>query len=109
MTLNSQPTGFGDGAHLLGHRVVDEHHNKIGKVTDVLFDDMTGTSQWAIVDLGFMRSERFVPLNHGYYAEDGDVVVPVSKDLVKHSPKAARHTLSGPEREDLEQYYGLAA
>ena len=41
----------GEPTNLTGHAVLDDHHQKIGTVSDVLYDD-SGEARWAVVDPG---------------------------------------------------------
>ena len=92
-----------------GHRVVDDHHRPIGKVTDVIYDE-TGTPKWAVVSPGVFRAEHFLPLDNTYLSLEGNLVVPFDKRTVSRSPRAERdHVLSPITERALEQYYQLAA
>jgi hypothetical protein len=92
-----------------GHRVVDDHHRPIGKVTDVIYDDL-GVPKWAVVSPGVFRAEHFLPLDKTYLSLEGNLVVPFDKRTVSRSPKAERdHVLSPITERALEQYYQLAA
>ena len=92
-----------------GHRVVDDHHRPIGKVTDVIYDEM-GIPKWAVVSPGVFRAEHFLPLDNTYLSLEGNLVVPFDKRTVSRSPKAERdHVLSPITERALEQYYQLAA
>jgi hypothetical protein len=92
-----------------GHRVVDDHHRPIGKVTDVIYDDL-GVPKWAVVSPGVFRAEHFLPLDKTYLSLEGNLVVPFDKRTVARSPKAERdHVLSPITERALEQYYQLAA
>jgi hypothetical protein len=92
-----------------GHRVVDDHHRPIGKVTDVIYDE-TGVPKWAVVSPGVFRAEHFLPLDNSYLSLEGNLVVPFDKRTVSRSPKAERdHVLSPITERALEQYYQLAA
>jgi hypothetical protein len=92
-----------------GHRVVDDHHRPIGKVTDVIYDD-AGVPKWAVVSPGVFRTERFLPLDRTYISLEGNLVVPFDRRTVSRSPRAERdHVLSPITERALEQYYLLAA
>ncbi len=92
-----------------GHRVVDDHHRPIGKVTDVIYDE-TGIAKWAVVSPGVFRAEHFLPLDKTYLSLEGNLVVPFDRRTVARSPKAERdHVLSPITERALEQYYQLAA
>ncbi len=100
-------TMFENGDNLTGHPVMDDHHHKIGTVSDVLFDD-DGTAAWAVVDPGPLRAEHAVPLDGSYLSADGDVMIPYGKDQVKHSPKVGRdHVLDADVETELRQHYDV--
>jgi hypothetical protein len=97
----------GDAANLRGHVMIDEHQQKVGKVTDVIYDD-GGHARWAVVDPGVLRAEHFVPVEGSYVADDGTVVVPFGKDMVTSAPKVPRDHVLEPEVErQLEDHYEL--
>ena len=92
-----------------GHRVVDDHHRPIGKVTDVIYDD-AGVPKWAVVSPGVFRAEHFLPLDNTYLSLEGNLVVPFDRRTVSRSPRAERdHVLSPITDRALEQYFQLAA
>lgn len=93
-----------------GHEVVDDKGNKIGKVTDVLYDDVTMSPRWMIVNVGLFSAAHYVPAAQAYEADDGHVVVPFDKQLVKQAPRAHRdHVLTRDLEEQLRAHYHLAA
>ena len=90
---------------LTGHVVVDDHHQKVGTVSDVLYDER-GEARWAVVDPGPLRAEKFVPVKGSYVTAGGEVVVPYGKDQVKHAPKAGRdHVLDSRTASVLAEHY----
>jgi hypothetical protein len=92
-----------------GHRVVDDHHRPIGKVTDVIYDE-AGIAKWAVVSPGVFRAEHFLPLDNTYLSLEGNLVVRFDRRTVSRSPKAERdHVLSPITERALEHYYQLAA
>lgn len=92
---------------LTGHPVFDQHHDKVGTVSDVVYDD-TGAPKWAIVDPGPLRPEKFVPVEGAYTTNDGDVVVPYDKSQVKSAPKAGRnHIMDSEVERELVRHYEL--
>jgi hypothetical protein len=98
----------GDAAYR-GHRVIDEQHRTVGRVTDVIFAD-DGTPRWAVVSAGLFRGEHLLPLQQAYISLDGDVVVPYDRRTVTKAPKVNRdHVLTQDVERDLEHYYRLAA
>jgi hypothetical protein len=93
-----------------GNVAVDVHHQKIGTVTDVLYDERNEVPRWAVVKMGALRGERLMPLADSYVTEDGKVVVALEKNSVKHAPRARRdHVLTIDLRRQLRDYYNIAA
>lgn len=72
-----------------GHDVVDSHHRLIGTISDVLYDQQ-GEAEWAVVDLGLLRSAHYLPVAVGSMSASGEFVVPFDKRMVKDAPKADR-------------------
>ena len=95
--------------NLTGHPVLDDHHHKVGTVSDVLYDDH-GEARWAVVDPGVLRAEKFVPVEGAYVTESGEMVIPYDKEQVKHAPKAPRdHVLDSRTEIELTRHYELAS
>ena len=87
--------------------VVDEHHEKIGKVTDVFFGERGDEPQFAAVKTGLL-AEHLTPLDGAYLADDGAVVLPYSPSTVKHAPKPPRdHVLTPAVTSEISDYYDL--
>ncbi len=97
-----RPTETPQELSLTGHPVLDDHHQKVGTVSDVLYDER-GEPRWAVVDPGPLRSEHYVPVEGSYMTNEGAVVIPYAKEQVKSAAKASRdHVLdSALERELL--------
>jgi PRC-barrel domain len=90
-----------------GHDVVDPNHRLIGTISDVVYSN-EGDPQWAIVDLGLLRSSHYVPITAGYMSESGEFVVPYDKKVVKSAPKAERsHLVDAMTRSELQRHYEL--
>ena len=93
---------------LTDHEVVDEHHVHVGTVTDVIFDDRDFRPRWATVKLGFMRGEHLAPLDGSYLSEDGRLVLPFDREVVRHAPKAPHdHVLTPEVTREVEEHYAL--
>lgn len=89
-----------------GHEVVDNENHVVGNVTDVIYDDTTGEPLWLVVDRGLFRSERYVPIDGSYIADNGHVVIPFDLRWVKAAPKASSdHILTAPEESELDRHY----
>jgi len=92
---------------LTGHEVVDVDGDKIGKVADVIYATATEEPAYVRLDVGMLKNHHvLVPLDAAYRSEAGDLVVPYSKDLVKHAPKVDMPVaLTTHLEQDLQQYY----
>ena len=96
-----------DAPTMTGHDVVDANLDTIGKVTDVLYDDIEMAPRWAVVRLsGLFGSEHFMPVGEAYVDENDKVIVPWDKSIIKGAPKAGDHILSPEEDKELVDYYG---
>lgn len=95
--------------HYRGHDVVDPDHRLIGTISDVLYDT-NGEPEWAVVDLGLLRSAHYLPVASGYMSDNGEFVVPFDKHVVKSAPKADRsHFLDAGMERRLQEHYELSA
>lgn len=99
-----------------GHDVLDEKGHKIGKVTDVVYDDRrsdaadTMTPTWMVVDPGMMRASHYVPVEGTYRSQGDEIIVPWDKEWLKSAPKASGdHILTDSQRDELEQHYRTSA
>lgn len=92
----------------VGHTLVDDHGDKIGKVADLYMDDATGQPEWIAVDSGRIGTNiNFVPLA-GARPDGDDLRVPYSKDQVKDAPEAEPDGhLSQDEEARLYAHYGF--
>src|SRR5690606_4840054 len=72
---------------LIGHKLIDQDGNNVGKIGQVYRDDQTHQPTWVTVQTGlFGNQESFVPLA-GAEITDQDLRVPFSKSLIKDSPR----------------------
>jgi hypothetical protein len=93
---------------LTGHAVLDDHHQKVGTVSDVLYDER-GEARWAVVNPGPLRAEHYVPVEGSYMTNDGSVVIPYGKEQVKAAAKASRdHVLDSSLERELIDHYELS-
>ncbi len=91
-----------------GHDVVDPDHRLIGTISDVLYSG-DGEPEWAVVDLGLLRSAHYLPVAAGYMTDSGELVVPFDKRMVKTAPKASRdHLIDRATADELHRHYELA-
>jgi|RhiMethySRZTD1v2_1073278.scaffolds.fasta_scaffold761601_2 sporulation protein YlmC with PRC-barrel domain len=91
-----------------GHDVVDAKGEPLGTITDVVYDETANEPRLVVVDPGRFSKAHFVPLEGAEQTDEGEIVVPFEKDLVKSSPKARKdHVLSAHELVEVEQHYGV--
>jgi len=91
---------------LVGRTMVDQQGDKIGKIGQVYLNDASGEPEWLTVSTGlFGTRESFAPLSGADYTGD-NVVVPVSKNIVKDAPNVDNDGhLEPAEEEALYRYY----
>lgn len=104
---------IGTGSHnegLTDREVIDRAGEKVGKVTDVIFDEAElERPAWLVVNPGLLKAEHYVPAVGAVPEGDDRVVIPYDVDLVKSSPKATNdHTMTNVIREVLRDHYHLA-
>ena len=100
-------TAPNDLQDMIGRTAVDPEGNKIGKVGQIYLDDQTGQPQWVTVSTGmFGTKESFAPI-YGSQTDGDDVVLGVSKDLVKDAPRIdADGAIDAGEVDALYTHYG---
>ena len=91
-----------------GREVVSGDGDKIGTLEEIYLDTHTGQPEWATVNTGlFGMKQSFIPLADSD-PQGGRVVVPYSKDQVKHAPSVDPDgALSADEEQQLYQHYGV--
>ena len=93
-------------ADLIGHHVLDQEGNNVGRINQVYLDDQTNEPSWVSVHTGlFGRNETLVPLQGSQPVEE-DIRVPYDKNTVKEAPRidADRH-ISPEEEQVVREYY----
>jgi uncharacterized protein (TIGR02271 family) len=92
----------------VGHTLVDERGDRIGKIADLYMDEDTGRPEWIAVNTGRFGSRiSFVPLA-GARPNGDDLMVPYSDEKVKESPHAEPDgRLSQEEEARLYAHYGM--
>jgi len=89
------------------HRTaVDAEGDRIGKISQVYFDDQTGQALWLLVETGlFGTRQSYAPI-HGARIDGERVVLTVSKDQVKDAPNIDKDAhVDNSEQDALRQYY----
>ncbi|WP_285734286.1 PRC and DUF2382 domain-containing protein [Nocardiopsis sp. ATB16-24] len=93
-------------ADLIGHHVLDQEGDNVGRINQVYLDDQTNQPTWVSVHTGlFGRNETLVPLQGSQPVEE-DIRVPYDKNTVKEAPRidADRH-ISPEEEQIVREYY----
>lgn len=89
-----------------GHPVIDEQGERLGAVTDVVYDVGDRAPEYLVVDPGVLRKSHYVPVEGSYRSVDGDIVVPWAKSWFKLAPTASHtHVLTSEDRHVLEAHY----
>ena len=91
-----------------GRTVRDAEGEKIGSLGDVFLDRETDQPAWAGVRTGlFGQRESYVPLEQLREDEDGDLHLPLHRDVVKDAPRIDPDVaLTGDEEQALYDHYG---
>lgn len=89
------------------HRTaVDAEGDRIGKISQVYFDDQTGQALWLLVETGLFGTRQSYAPVHGARIEGERVVLTVSKDQVKDAPNIDGDAhVDNSEQDALRQYY----
>jgi sporulation protein YlmC with PRC-barrel domain len=88
--------------------VMDPAGHKVGTVSDVVSDATTLEPRWLVVDTGLLRASHYIPIAGLVRTEEGEIVVPFSKETVQQSAKAqGDHVLTTSEETELAHHYGL--
>jgi uncharacterized protein (TIGR02271 family) len=95
-----------DPRQLMGTTAVDAEGTKIGSVEQVYLSDQTGEPEWVTVRTGmFGNKQSFAPLQ-GARLQSGELVLRVTKDLVKGAPNIDDDGhLDEAENDRLYEYY----
>lgn len=98
----------GSQVQLKDREVVDSAGARVGKVSDVLFDDSSGFEpKWLVVNPGLFKAEHFVPAA-GAVVDETSVRVPYDIETVRASLKApGDHIVSSAAKAALRDHYGL--
>ncbi len=99
-----------DTTKIVGARVLDEEHDKVGTVGDVYVNRVTERPLWVSVRTGlFGRSESFIPLDNATW--DGEYLhVPFDKKMIKNAPRVevdVPEIITSTEERTLYDYYDL--
>lgn len=92
-----------------GLEMLDETGQKVGTVSDVIYDDPTQIEPtWLVVKPGLLRGQHYVPAAGAYRTTDERLVSPYPAEQVLSAPKAGSEHVIGPElRQKLAEHYDL--
>jgi hypothetical protein len=92
-------------AHV-GDNLHDRAGQKIGKITDVIYDHRTLEPRWFVVKVGLLKGHHLVPV--GSVSMSGsEVAVPYDKELVQTAPKPEGPVATETEQEALVAHYSV--
>ena len=91
---------------MTGCEVIDPDAQKVGTVTDVVYDNRTMEMRWAVIQYGLTHHKTLVPASKLYKTEDGNVATMLHKDFIKNAPRIHGDV---PMTTECEQYYGADA
>ncbi len=92
---------------LAGRIVLDDRGTPVGRITGVVPETGSPDPAWLVVDRGWARARRYVPVEGSYPTSTGDLVVPYDRSWVSSAPKArsADRPLNAQTRLQLEHHY----
>jgi uncharacterized protein (TIGR02271 family) len=92
----------------IGRDAYDPTGEKIGKIAEIYYDDVTQRPEWVSISTGlFGMKKTLVPIHGSHPTGDGDLQVAFDKEMVKDAPRIepGGHLTAEEERE-LWSYYG---
>ncbi|CAN5874917.1 PRC and DUF2382 domain-containing protein [soil metagenome] len=94
----------------IGHQVVDQDGEKVGKIEELYLDDATGAPEWLAIKTGMFGSKQsFAPIAGAQNSGD-DLQLAFTKDQVKDAPKVDPDGHLEPDEEaELYRHYGRQA
>lgn len=90
----------------IGRRAIDRDGAKIGSISDIYYDDVTGQPEWVTVRTGFLgQRSSFVPV-HGADVDGDSLRLPFYRDRVREAPRLDTDGRLTPDEERaLYAYY----
>jgi uncharacterized protein (TIGR02271 family) len=92
----------------IGRNAYDPTGEKIGKVSDIYYDEVTQRPEWVAISTGlFGMKKTLVPIHGSRPFGDGDMQLDFGKDVVKDAPRIdPGGQLTAEEERELWTYYG---
>jgi hypothetical protein len=90
-----------------GSDLFDMNGNKVGTVTDVVFDPLTLVPEWYEVKVGMLGRRHLVPAG-SVRMEKGHGFVPFDKKVIKSAPGSSLPLMDEDERILLDHYKAAA-
>jgi hypothetical protein len=100
----------------IGMEAVDRQGDKLGKVDEIFYDDVSGRPEWLKVKAGTFKGSRLVPLAGAQYVakgendddDDNQLMLGVTKEQIEGAPEfdVDRHLGADDERK-LYAHYGF--
>jgi hypothetical protein len=95
-----------DTSNITGSSVIDRDGERVGKASDVIYDDRDLQPRWLVVEFGSLRKHHTaVPFDRLYMSDSGDVVVESDRDAIHHAPRIAGAPLLPSDEVELETYF----
>ena len=96
----------------IGRTAYDQQGEKIGEITDIFYDDVTGRPEWLTVKTGTFKGSTFVPIHGSSVHRDvdggeDDLTLAYDKAMIKDAPRIDEDGSLTPSQErELWAYYG---
>jgi uncharacterized protein (TIGR02271 family) len=92
----------------IGRDAYDPDSEKIGEISDIYYDDVTGRPEWVAIQTGLFGTKKtMVPIHGSHPYGEGDLQVTFDKGTVKDAPRIDPDGHLTPEEErELWSYYG---
>ena len=99
-------TATHDPQQYIHRAAVDTEGSRVGKISQVYFDEQTGQPLWVLVETGLFGTRlSFAPIL-GSTLDDQVVVLAVTKDQIKDAPNIEKDSqLSASEQDALRRHY----
>jgi hypothetical protein len=91
----------------IGEDAYDPQGQKIGEITHIYYDDVTGRPEWVAVKTGlFGMKSTMVPIHNSTTGPDGTLRLAFTKDQIKDAPSMdPDETLTSDQERDLWKHY----